>query len=269
MIAETSPTGAMLAEHVYLGEHLLAMVRPGETAYYYHNDHLGTPQLLTNDTGTTSWKAFYKPFGEVVISVSTVENPFRFPGQYYDQETGLHYNWNRYYDPKTGRYLTPDPVGLGGGLNLYVYVTNSPLNLLDKAGLFLEGDEEFLGHSDFTGSNCFDYNLEDKDARPERHFRDLSESERDATIAIESCNKDAFQRAMHRGQDYFTHRGKDYHWAPKPPWKWDRKIPCFGFGHSCVGEFPDMDNEAWAKAEKWTRQWVMEWIDRCKCCNPK
>ena len=60
---------------------------------------------------------------------------FRSPGQYYDAETGLHYNWNRYYDPDTGRYLSPDPIGLEGGLNLYAYVENDPVNWVDMFGL--------------------------------------------------------------------------------------------------------------------------------------
>jgi len=136
LIAETTESGTTLAEYIYLGDQPLAMIRPSEALYYFHNDHLGTPQILTNDSGTVSWKAAYTPFGEAVISVETVENPLRFPGQYYDSETGLHYNWNRYYDPKTGRYLTPDPIGLEERINLFVYVANNPLISADPLGLY-------------------------------------------------------------------------------------------------------------------------------------
>jgi RHS repeat-associated protein len=135
LIAETNQTGQMLAEYVYLGDQLLAMIKPGENVYYFHNDHLGTPQVLSDDTGAIAWKAVYTPFGEAVPSIQTVENPFRFPGQYYDQETGLHYNYFRYYNPQTGRYITPDPIGLEGGINLYAYVANNPINEIDPLGL--------------------------------------------------------------------------------------------------------------------------------------
>jgi RHS repeat-associated protein len=135
LIAETNQTGQMLADYIYLGDQLLAMIKPGESVYYFHNDHLGTPQVLTADSQAIIWKAVYTPFGEAEKQIETVENPFRFPGQYYDSETGLHYNYFRYYNPQTGRYITPDPIGLEGGINLFVYVENNPINFIDPEGL--------------------------------------------------------------------------------------------------------------------------------------
>jgi RHS repeat-associated protein len=82
------------------------------------------------------WSARYTAYGQALVNpASTVENNLRFPGQYYDEETGLHYNWHRYYDPGTGRYLTPDPIGLVGGINLYLYVAGNPVNAVDPTGL--------------------------------------------------------------------------------------------------------------------------------------
>ncbi|WP_339133389.1 MAG: RHS repeat-associated core domain-containing protein [Candidatus Electrothrix sp. GW3-4] len=98
-------------------------------------DHLGAPQIITDDSGSVVWKAEYLPFGKVNISVADIENNLRFPGQYYDVETGLHYNWNRYYSPETGRYIASDPIGLGGGINLYAYVGSDPVNGVDPEGL--------------------------------------------------------------------------------------------------------------------------------------
>jgi RHS repeat-associated protein len=122
LIAETNAAGQTLTKYVYLGDQLLALIKPGNTVYYYHHDHLGTPRVLTDSAGNVVWKATFSPFGQVQIQVETVENPFRFIGQFFDSETGYHYNYHRYYDPKTGRYLTPDPIGLRGGINPYVYV---------------------------------------------------------------------------------------------------------------------------------------------------
>ncbi|RJP74810.1 MAG: RHS repeat-associated core domain-containing protein, partial [Desulfobacteraceae bacterium] len=86
-------------------------------------------------SGTVVWAADYDPFGTATVMVSAVENNMRLPGQYYDSETGLHYNYHRYYDPSIGRYLTPDPIGLDGGINLYAYVSGNPVNFSDPYGL--------------------------------------------------------------------------------------------------------------------------------------
>ncbi len=103
--------------------------------YYFVNDHLGTPHRIVSESGEIVWAAAYLPFGEAQVVRETVANSFRFPGQYFDAETGLHYNWHRYYDPQTGRYLTPDPIGLAGGVNLYAYVEGNPVTLADPYGL--------------------------------------------------------------------------------------------------------------------------------------
>jgi RHS repeat-associated protein len=111
-------------------------MKEGTEYYFYHNDHLGTPQKLTAMNGAVVWGAQYEAFGKAnVDGGSTVVNNLRFPGQYYDQETGLHYNFHRYYDPVSGRYFRVDPIGLDGGVNVFAYVYNNPKNNIDPLGL--------------------------------------------------------------------------------------------------------------------------------------
>ena len=106
-----------------------------EGLYFVHNDHLGTPQVITDESQVIVWQAEYNPFGKASVIIQSITNNVRFPGQYYDQETGLHYNYYRYYDPTTGRYITSDPIGLRGGLNTYAYVGGNPLSYSDPSGL--------------------------------------------------------------------------------------------------------------------------------------
>lgn len=122
--------------YVWLDGRPLARIDNNKQIYYYHVDHLGTPQAMTNSTGTVVWKADYEPFGKATVSpASTVENNLRFPGQYYDRETGLHYNYFRDYDPRMGRYVEVDPIGLEGGINPYAYANNAPTMYTDPLGL--------------------------------------------------------------------------------------------------------------------------------------
>ncbi len=112
----------------------LAMVQDGEV-YHYHLDHLGTPQELSDQYGKIVWKARYKTYGNVAYKeVDEVENNIRFQGQYFDEESGLHYNRHRYYDPNIGQFTTQDPIGLLGGVNNYQYAPN-PTGWIDPFGL--------------------------------------------------------------------------------------------------------------------------------------
>lgn len=111
--------------------------------YYIQGDHLGTPRVVTNGANQVVWRnqPLSEPFGLSAVeedpdgdSQSFVLN-LRFAGQYYDKETGTHYNVQRDYDPVAGRYLQSDPIGLAGGANTYAYVESNPLLLVDPWGL--------------------------------------------------------------------------------------------------------------------------------------
>jgi RHS repeat-associated protein len=110
----------------------------GETEqkfYYFHTDQIGTPLEMTDVDGSIVWQATYKAWGEIeALAVNEVEQNLRFQGQYFDDETGLHYNTFRYYDPQVGRFITQDPIGLFGGSNLYQYA-RSTIMWVDPLGL--------------------------------------------------------------------------------------------------------------------------------------
>ncbi|HED1696155.1 TPA: RHS repeat protein, partial [Pseudomonas aeruginosa] len=105
------------------------------TLLYLHGDHLDTPRLATDASGQIAWQWQSDAFGRgEALSQGSTQVNLRFPGQYYDAESGLHYNYFRDYDPETGRYVESDPIGLAGGLNTYVYVEGNPLAYVDEWG---------------------------------------------------------------------------------------------------------------------------------------
>ncbi|AYC31780.1 RHS repeat protein [Pseudomonas cavernae] len=108
------------------------------TAFYLHADHLNTPRLATNQAGQEVWRWKSDAFGNDATTGSLSIN-LRFPGQYFDSESGLSYNYFRDYDPQTGRYVESDPIGLNGGLNTYGYVEGNPFKFTDQYGLAAEG----------------------------------------------------------------------------------------------------------------------------------
>ena len=151
-------------DYIYLGSEPVAVIvdpdgdaSTGSSVYILGTDHLGTPmRAFDASNGEITWAADYEAFGRAWEYVPdsreapSIEINLRFPGQYLDRETGLHYNWHRYYDPDTGRYLQPDPVLTGienlppmvtwlafdsGAANPYAYAMNTPLVVADPSGL--------------------------------------------------------------------------------------------------------------------------------------
>jgi RHS repeat-associated protein len=120
---------------VWLGDLPVAVLSAVGEQRYVGPDHLGAPHEITNASGQVVWQWDHDPFGNGQPS-GTFTYGLRFPGQFYDQNAGLHYNYFRDYDPRTGRYIQSDPVGLAGGINTYSYVAQSPVNLADPTGEF-------------------------------------------------------------------------------------------------------------------------------------
>ncbi len=144
LIAESTAQGVWQKEYLYFNKQLVAVVdytnNANGTLFYVHTDYLGTPKLATNSAKAITWQASYTPFGLAKIN-DDVDNDgtqlilnVRFPGQYYDRESKLHYNWFRYYDPVVGRYVKSDPIGLKAGMNTYSYVSGNPIIYLDPLG---------------------------------------------------------------------------------------------------------------------------------------
>jgi RHS repeat-associated protein len=134
LIAETRVDGSLIRDYVWVDATPVAQMESSGQLTYLHTDHLNTPRLGTDSAQQVVWRWEGKAFGDTAASGSVTVN-LRLPGQYYDAESGLHYNWNRYYDPRIGRYITSDPIGLAGGLNTYAYVGNNPLFWVDPDGL--------------------------------------------------------------------------------------------------------------------------------------
>jgi RHS repeat-associated protein len=124
----------------------LAVVNVSATPVIYqvHTDHLGRPIRMTDAVKATVWQATYKPFGEVQAISGTATQNLRFPGQYFQIETGLAYNHHRSYDPITGRYTQADPLRFVDGPSVYAYVGSSPFMNVDREGLAV-----FVNNSDW------------------------------------------------------------------------------------------------------------------------
>jgi RHS repeat-associated protein len=147
LIAEANAaTGVTTREYIWLPSNdngpvdLPIAIAEAGAIFHVHADHLGRPIRMTNGAKTTVWSATWKPWGEIQSITGTLTNNLRYPGQYFQIETNLHYNWHRHYDPVTGRYTQPDPLGFVDGPSIYAYAGSSPFMYTDRKGL--EGEPQ-------------------------------------------------------------------------------------------------------------------------------
>ncbi len=122
----------MLREYIWNGLTPVAVIENG-AVYFVRVDPIGRPAFATNAAGAVVWAVRYDPFGGVSTQTG-VGSPIRFPGQWFQSESGLHQNWMRDYDPTTGRYLQPDPLGLVDGAGVYGYALQNPGRWVDPRG---------------------------------------------------------------------------------------------------------------------------------------
>jgi RHS repeat-associated protein len=145
LLTEATAAGVKVREYIWLPSNdnspvdlpLAVIDVATNTMNFIHADHLGRPIRMTDAAKVTTWQATWKPWGEVQTLSGTNSNNLRFPGQYFQIETGLHYNHHRMYDPVTGRYTQPDPLRFVDGPSVYAYAKNSPFMYTDRIGLNL------------------------------------------------------------------------------------------------------------------------------------
>ena len=137
----SNPTAQSVFSNIRIYEDNGSASGAGNSVYYIQTDHLNTARAITDTTNTVVWSWLSDPFGSTAANDdpdgdgSTFTYNLRFPGQYFDKETNLHYNYFRDYDPGTGRYVQSDPIGLVGGINTFSYVSSNPLRYFDYFGL--------------------------------------------------------------------------------------------------------------------------------------
>jgi RHS repeat-associated protein len=155
-LADYNGSGTLLNRYVYgIGlDEVLIEVSASGTKTYYHQNHQGSIIATSNGSGAVLNKYTYSPWGESSSLTTTMHG---FTGQRYDSETGLYYYKARYYSPTIGRFLQPDPIGYGNGMNIYSYVRNNPLNLTDPLGLSSDGSSLGVSAQTSESLNPADY----------------------------------------------------------------------------------------------------------------
>ena len=276
--------GQALAQEVPLSQDLWALVvswgqvmgsavtdQPWQLTFI-HTNHLGAPELATNAQGQPVWAADYAPFGEATVRTfvsqaasssgsGAAQRSFtlhiRLPGQMFDAETGLHYNRQRYYDPTTGQYLTPDPLGQPDGPNAYLYAAGNPLSFIDPDGLVLFAFDGTNNSNPPPGNDTFSnvykfYQAYDQDANgPAWYMNGIGRDDTDS--GIKTNFSDEYDGNTGRARvDYMLGQLDDYINGLTFGKDTQVNIDMVGFSRGAA-QARDFSNrvDAWIKADRW------------------
>ena len=168
----------------------LAQIRDG-TMRHLHTDHLGTPLEATNCEGALEWRGLRRAWGGVLFEdVTRIEQNLCFQGQYFDKDTGLHYNRSRYYDQNQLRFCSQDPIGLVAGSNSYSYPTN-PVGWIDPLGLYKDCDRECerVRVRHYTSVSRAKSIMREGVIRPGEHFRVYFEFANKKPLSVQEAAK--------------------------------------------------------------------------------
>ena len=189
---------------------------------------------MTDGSGVVVWSADYKPFGEATITVSTITNNLRFPGQYFDAETGTLYNYFRDYNPAIGRYIESDPLGIRGGMNhLNVYADNNPINFTDPDGLCPNPLDFGWTYSMVGPNKATDYQYQSQDKERRVGKLTYANGKCDCQNKTLQCNYDIFESQHSRKRSYNKTTKQYGAWSAWDPGYDDRFIGTAIIEYNC------------------------------------
>lgn len=271
LLAEYDVAGNRQQSYGYLeDDYVPTQLRNSNGTFYVHSDQLRTPKFVSDADAEVVWQAQHRAFGEALLTVQQdgqgaplVVLNHRFPGQYFDSETGLHYNWQRYFDPRTGRYIESEPFGLAAGVNLVTYADNDPGMMIDPDGAQPRGPNPRNPRVPRGGNRNAPDVLEHA-ARRYREEQNLPPWLRDPPPGYDKSFKDNLENHFEEGLGREQRRQDDKEEERKPDPD-DYPFPPKDDG-VCRADDEERREEHERRKREWAESFRREWRPRCDWC---